>query len=122
MIRQRYSAIEKGSGCRSIQRTEQLQQGRFTASTRSSNGNELALFNGKIDSAQCLDLPFVELAGESLCLEKRGVAGNGSLSASSEGNVYPIPERALVVGLTDRSNCLPLRPDARIGEAAYQFN
>ena len=30
-----------------------------------------------------------------------------------------IPEKR---GLTDRSNRPPLRPDARIGQAAHQFN
>ena len=74
MIRQRFSAVEKSSGGRSVQRAEHLQQGRFAASARARNGNELALVDGKIDSAQRLDLSFVELAGESFCLEQRALA------------------------------------------------
>ena len=77
MIRQRASAIEKGSGSRPIQRTDQLQQGRFAASARSRNGNEIALVDRKIDSAQGFDVPFVELAGKRFCLEKSVVVGSG---------------------------------------------
>ena len=47
-----------------------MQQGRFTASARSNNGNEVALLDGKIDSAQGLDVPFVELASQSFGLEE----------------------------------------------------
>jgi len=43
-----------------------LQQRRFTASAWDQHGNELALFDHKIDSAQGLDLPIVELAVSSL--------------------------------------------------------
>ena len=49
----------------------------------------IALLDGKIDSAQRLDLTFVELAGQSFGLEKRALAEDGftRLSVRSAENL-----------------------------------
>ena len=75
MVRQRFSAIEKRSRRWPIQGAEQLQQSRFTASTRTRNGDELAFPDGEVDPAQGADLTVVKFTGESFCLEERESAG-----------------------------------------------
>jgi len=69
MVRQRLPAIEKCAGRWPIQGAEQLQQSRFTASTRPRNRDELAFPNGKVDPPQGADLTVVEFASESFCLD-----------------------------------------------------
>ena len=70
--------------------------------------------DGKIDSAQCLDLPFVELAGESFASRREAALAD---MVPSRKSIHSREAWSI-----DRSNRPPLRPDARIGKAAHQFN
>ena len=71
MIRNRLPAIEQRAGSGPIERAEQLEQRRFSATARARDRDELALANGKIDAAQGLDLTVVEFPIEILGLEQR---------------------------------------------------